>query len=182
MDKINNFEWLTGDIDNSLVLKVVYKKDNIYEEYGVFNIGEVLETPCDELDVASGNIYDMTNLLTLGVVRFVNVSDRADVLEIPFKKMYFLYKNSNILGEEEQDKLISFGELDTFSIIDGTIRNDLLVFSAVINEPTDDLKEVMKVAAEYGEYGMQEKTDALRKITVVNHRRIVNDRKTKTLK
>lgn len=176
----NNFKWLINDIDNSLILKVIYKKGDVVEEYGAFNIIDVLETPCDELEISSGNINDLTNLLTLGVVRFVNLSDTKDILEIPFKKLYLLYKNGNILGENMENKLISFVDLDTFSIIDGTVRNDLLVFSAVIDKPSDELDEVMKISYEYGSYDMQEKINALEKITFINHRRIINDRKGRT--
>lgn len=178
----NNFKWLINDIDNSLVLRVIYKNNDIIEEYGVFNVSDVLETPCDELEISTGNINDLTNLLTLGVVRFINISDHKDVLEIPFRKLYLLYKNGNMLGINNENKLISFQELDTFSIIDGTIRNDLLVFSAVIDKPSNELEEIMKISYEYGSYGMQEKMDALNKITIINHKRIVNDEKERILK
>ena len=30
---------------------------------GVFNVNEVLETPCEELDITSGNINDLTNII-----------------------------------------------------------------------------------------------------------------------
>ena len=178
----NNFKWLISDIDNSLVLKVIYKNKDVLEEYGVFNVSDVLETPCDELEISTGNINDLTNLLTLGVVRFINVSDCKDILEIPFRKLYLLYKNGNMLGNNNENKLISFEELDTFSIIDGTIRNDLLVFSAIIDKPSNELEEIMKISYEYGSYGMQEKMDSLNKITIINHKRIVNDEKERTLK
>ena len=177
----NNFKWLINDIDSSLILKVIYKKENVIEEYGAFNVNDVLETPCDELEISTGNINDLTNLLTLGVVRFVNINDRKDILEIPFRKLYLLYKNGNILGENKENKLISFVDLDTFSIIDGTVRNDLLVFSAVIDKPTNELEEVMKISYEYGSYSMQEKMNALEKVTIINHRRIISDEKERTL-
>ena len=40
----------------------------------------------------------------------------------------------------------------------------------------------MKISCEYGSYGMQEKMDALNKITIINHKRIVSDEKERTLK
>ena len=178
----NNFKWLINDIDNSLVLKVIYKNNDVLEEYGVFNVNDVLETPCDELEISTGNINDLTNLLTLGVVSFVNINDRKDILDVPFRKLYLLYKNGNMLGKNNENKLISFGELDTFSIIDGTIRNDLLVFSAIIDKPSDELEQLMKISYEYGSYGMQEKMDALNKITIINHKRIANDENERMLK
>ena len=118
MTRKENFKWLADDINNTLVLKVLYKKDNYKEVYGVFNVTDVLETTGDELDVVTANIDDLTNLLTLGIVRFTNVSDQSDILDIPFRKLYLLYKNANVLGEESEEKLISFSELDTFSVID----------------------------------------------------------------
>lgn len=182
MTSKNNFKWLTDDINNTLVLKVIYKRDNKEEFYGVFNISDVLETTGDELEVETANIDDLTNLLTLGIVRFVNVSDSGDILDIPFRNLYLLYNNANILGDSDIKKLISFKELDTFSIIDGTIRNDFLVFSTKIAEESDDLSEVMKIAYEFGSYSMQEKFDALSKINLINHQRILNDKRGKMLK
>lgn len=182
MVKNNNFKWLTGDIDKTLVLKVLYKKDNIKEEYGVFNVIDVLETTGDLLEVETANIDDLTKFLTMGIVRFVNVSDSSDILDIPFRNLYKLYQGANVLGEITEVQYIPFQELDTFSVIDGTIRNDLFVFSATISEVTQDLDEVMKIAYEFGSYGMQEKFDALSKITVINHRRLINDEKERILK
>lgn len=175
MTSKENFRWLIGDIDSTLVLQVFYKKNEDYEEYGIFNIEDVLETPCDELEIDVGNINDLTNLLTLGVVRFININDRSDVLEVPFRKLYLLYENANVLGEENHNKLISFSEMDAFSVIDGTIKSDLLVNSFVVNKPSDDLDQVMKIAYEYGSYGMNEKIAALNKIDSINHRRLLSE-------
>lgn len=182
MTNRKNFRWLTNDINDTLILKVVYINNGEKEEYGVFNVTDVLETTGDELEVETANIDDLTNLLTLGIVRFTNVSDASDVLDIPFRKLYLLYKNANVLGYTEEEKLIPFSDLDTFSIIDGTVRNDLLLFSSVISNVTDDLNQVMKIAYEYGSYGMQEQFDALSKITLINHRRLVSDEKERILK
>ena len=57
------------------------------------------------------------------------------------------------------------------------MRDDLLVFSGVIGDVSDDLKDVMEIAYMFGSYGMQEKFDALNKITIINHQRLVNDKK-----
>lgn len=182
MTNKNNFMWLEDDIRNTLVLKVIHKNDNVDEFYGVFDVLDVLETTGDELSVETANIDDLTNLLVLGMVRFVNVDDSSDILDIPFRKIYLLYKYGNVLGENNENKLISFDELDTFSIIDGTVNNDFCVLSAVVNKLSDDLNEVMKIAYEFGDYGMQEKFDALSKITLINHRRIISDEKERVLK
>ena len=181
MAKDKNFKWIMQDIDSTLILKVVYIKNGIQEEYGIFNVVDVLETPCDKLEIDTGNINDLTNLLTLGIVRFTNIIDSSDVLEIPFRKLYLLYKNASVLTEETEGKLIPFSELDTFSVIDGTIRNDLLLFSCQIDKVSDELSNVMKIAYEYSEYNMQEKFSALNKITEINHRRLIDESKDRTL-
>lgn len=176
----SNFKWLTGDIDSSLILKIIYKKNSVQEEYAIFNVYDVLEVTGDKLEVETANIDDLTNLLTIGMVRFININDKSDVLDIPFRNLYMLYEDGNMLGENTQ-KLIPFSKLDIFSVIDGTIRNDFLVFSAIINNISDDLREVMKIASEYGSYGMQEKFDALTRVNMINHRRLVDDIKNKNL-
>lgn len=177
MTNKKNFRWLEDDINDTLVLKVVYNSGDKEEVYGVFNVMDVLETTGDELDIKTANIDDLINLLTLGIVRFVNVSDNSDILDIPFRKLYLLYQNGNVLGKTEDVKLIPFSDLEVFSIIDGTVRNDFLMFSAVIDDVSEDLQEVMKIAYEFMEYGMQEKFNALTKITMINHRRLVANQK-----
>ena len=178
----NNFKWLMNDIDKTLVLKVIYKRNDREEEYGIFNVFDVLETTGEELDVKTANIDDLTSLLTLGIVRFVNILDSSDVLDIPFRNLYLLYQNANVLGEDVSSRVMSLEDLDIFSVIDGTVRNEFLVVSAAINEPSAELDEVMKIAHEFGSYSMQEKFNALSKITVINHRRLVAEQKEKVLK
>lgn len=180
MTSKDNFKWLIGDIDSTLVLKVVYKKENVCEDYGIFNIEDVLETPCDKLEIDAGNINDLTNLLTLGIVRFINTNNRSDVLEVPFRLLWLLYRDANVLGVENDEKFISFKELDTFSVIDGTVRNDLFVFSAKINEPSVDLRKVMEIAYEYGNYGMNEKIKALEEVDDINHKRLLTEVKNRS--
>ena len=175
----NNFKWITSDIDNTLVLKVIYSDDK-REIYGVFNVVDVLETTGDEIDIKTANIDDLTRLLTMGIVRFVNVEDSSDILDIPFRNLYLLYKNANVLGVESEIKTISFNELDIFSIIDGTIRNESLLIASVISDISSDLDQLMKIAYEFGSYGMKEKIDALNNITLINHRRLIKDEQEKS--
>ena len=87
MTRNRNFEWLANDINSTLVLKVYSSRRD--ENY-VFNVSNVLETDGDRLDIETANIDDLTKLLTLGIVRFVNVSDASDVVDIPFRKLYML--------------------------------------------------------------------------------------------
>lgn len=169
-----NFRWLTNDIDASLVLKVIYKKDDFNEEYAVFNVKDVLDVVGDKLDIETANIDDLTNLLTIGIVRFVNVGDINDIIDIPFRNLYKLYNNGNVLGNDT-NILISFNEIEAFSIIDDKIDKNYLIFSALISDISEDLEKVMRIASEFSSYSMQEKFDAMSEITFINHRRLLVD-------
>lgn len=177
MTNKNNFRWLTNDIDNTLVLKLIYKNSDGEEGYHIFNVLDVLETTGDKLDVKTANIDDLTNLLSLGIVRFVNVGDNSDILDIPFKKLYLLYKKASVLGEGVVGRAMSFSELDVFSVIDGVVSPEFLVMSSLINTVTEDLDRVMKIAYEFDSYSMQEKFDAMSEVTIINHRRLIADEK-----
>ena len=179
-DLLNNV-WDTFSEDEKFSVMGGDYENSVENGAGIFNIEDVLETPCDKLEIDAGNINDLTNLLTLGIVRFINTNDRSDVLEVPFRLLWLLYRDANVLGVENDEKFISFKELDTFSVIDGTVRNDLFVFSAKINEPSVDLRKVMEIAYEYGNYGMNEKIKALEEVDDINHRRIISDEKERTL-
>ena len=177
----NNFKWLANDIDNTLVLKVV-SNENKDISYGAYCVMDVLEVDGDKIDVVTANIDDLTSLLTMGMIRFINISNSNDILDIPLRNIYSLYKNAKVLGKEKEGRLLSFKELDAFSVIKGKMRDDLLVFSGVIGDISDDLKNVMEIAYLFGSYGMQEKFDALCKITMINHQRLTNDKKERELR
>lgn len=177
----NNFKWLINDINSSLVLKVIYKKNDVREEYAIFDVFDVVGATGDKINIETANIDDLTKFLTLGMVRFVNTDDISDILDVPFRNLNMLYQNGNIIGVDT-NKLIPMSKLEAFSIIDGSVKNEYFVFSALINDISDDLKEMMKIASEFGSYGMQEKFVALDKITMINHYRLMEDNKNRNLR
>ena len=177
-----NFKWLTKDIDSSLVLRVIDKKSNINDDnYVIFNVKDVLNVIGDKLNVETANIDDLTNLLTIGIVRFTNIDNINDVLDIPFRNLYMLYSDGNFLGDNIQ-KSISSSKLDSFLVVDGDVRDEFLIFSLIIDKVSDDLDKVMEIASKFGEYGMQEKFDALTNLTLINHRRLLSDSKNSMLR
>lgn len=176
MTNNKNFKWLTSDIYSTLVINIMADNNTLL---GTFDVSDILETTGDKLEVKTANIDDLTNFLTLGIVRFVNVIDSDDIVDIPFRNLYMLYQNASVLGMNVKGRLMTFNELGVFSVLKGTVRDDLLISSSLIDEISDDLKEIMKIAYEYGSYGMQEKFDAMSRVTVINHRRLQEDRKRK---
>ena len=177
MAKCNDFKWLVNDINSTLVLKVVSRVASDSSDYGTYCIQDILENDWDKLNIKTANIDDLTNLLTLGIVRFVNMIDSSDMLDIPFRNLYKLYESADVLGVNKDGRLFSFQEIDAFAVIDGVVRNDLLLSCSLVNKISEDLNDVMKIAYNFGKYGMQEKFDALTKVTLVNHRRLMFDNK-----
>lgn len=176
MDMTNdNFKWLTYDIDSSIVLKVVYKNSDKIDDYAIFNIIDVLDVSGNSLNIMTANIEDLTNLLTIGIVRFANMGDLSDIIDIPFRNLYKLYQNGNKLGENT-NKVLSFSDLDAFSVIDGSMRNNCLIHSMIINDTSDDLCRLMEIASEFGSYRMMKKFECLSEITLINHKRLINDK------
>lgn len=168
----SNFKWLAHDIDNSLILKVVYGDG----DYAVFNILDVLEVTGDKLTIETANIDDLTNLLTVGMVRFYNIDDTHDIIDVPFRNLYKLYYRDGVLLEEMQNKVVSFSSLDVFSIIDGTVSNDYKIVSSVFSKPTEELDKVMKIANNFSSYDMQGKFNAMSEVTMINHKRLKEDK------
>ena len=171
----DNFKWLTYDIDSSIVLKVVRKNNDKIDDCVIFNVIDVLDVSGNSLNIMTANIDDLTNLLTIGIVRFANMGDLSDVIDIPFRNLYKLYENSNRLGEDISIGL-SFLDIDAFSVIDGSVRSDCMVYSTIINDVSSDLSRVMEIACEFGSYRMMKKFEVLSEITLINHRRLVNDK------
>ena len=99
----------------------------------------------------------------------------SDIIDIPLRNLIVLYRNGNVLGNTCVKKIVSFRELEAFSIIDGAITDDLEIIPALINKPSEDLYNVMRISSLYGEYGMQDKFNALSEITLINHRRLMRD-------
>lgn len=171
----NNFKWLTYDIDSSIVLKVIYNNNGKIDDYAIFNVIDVLDVSGDSLNILTANIEDLTNLLTIGIVRFVNVGDLSDVIDIPFRNLYKLYENSNKLGDDTS-LMLSFSDIDAFSVIDGSVRSDCMIYSTIINDVSSDLSRVMEIASEFGGYTMMRKFEVLSEVTMINHKRLVNDK------
>lgn len=174
MTNNKNFKWLINDIYSSLVLKII---SNQKTTITIFNVDSILKNTGEIQEIETANIDDLTNLLNFGIVRFVNNLNNNDIIDIPFRNLYKLYENSNTLNNNEKEKIIPFDEIDAFSVIDGIVRNDLLLSSTIINNPSEDLNEMMEIASIFATYGMQEKFDALTKITMINHRRIMSELK-----
>lgn len=179
----NNFKWLVNDIYDSIILKLYYNDNGNDVLCGSFEVFDFLDVVGDELDIEFANIDDITKMLTMGIVRFVNVDESSDIIDIPFRNMYKLYKNSNKLEDISTSyNRVSLDELECFSIFDGASISQgqgYFINGYLVSNQSEDLDSVMMIASNFGSLGMQEKFDALAKVNLVNYNRVRSDNKNK---
>lgn len=170
----NDFKWIAKDIYDSLIINLFYKKNNQYILYGNYEASIVLDVVGGNIDVKFANIDDITNLITMGMVRFVNIKNESDVIDIPIRKLAVLFNNAvNIKNISDKSNLIELNKLDAFAVIGGIhIKDGYFVKTIKINDPNDSLIKLLDKAYEYGNMGMQEKFDTLSDVNMANYRRI----------
>lgn len=168
-----NFRWLIEDIYNTLTFNL-YHKDEVIATYEIYDI---YEANMDKLKVEDANIDDITDLLTICIVRFVNMSDNTEIIDIPFRNLYKLYEKASKLGIDD-GKVISLSELDAFAIIDGYVpkSEEFKIMSVVINNISDELKKMLDISKEFGNLGMQDSFMALCEVDTINVRRMKEEK------
>jgi len=171
--KSSNFSWLVDDIYASVIIKLFYND----EDFGTYEACDIRDVTGSLIDVEFANIDDITNLLTLSVVRFINIVDKDSFIDIPIRNLYKLYRDENEKNYIMSEREISMDELDGFSVVDGTIGNNnykIKVF--VTNMITDDLKQMYEFARVFGNLDMQEKFNALSSVNSIGYKRILRDK------
>ena len=134
----SNFSWLVEDIYASLIIRLYYND----EDFGTYEACDIRDVTGSLVDIEFANIEDITNLLTLSVVRFINVIDKNSFIDIPIRNLYKLYEDDNFENMIISERDIDIKELDGFSLIDGVIGNNnyrIRVF--VTNMISEDLKK-----------------------------------------
>lgn len=179
MNNINNFDWVVKELYNSILLELYYKGISGLVYYAPFEVAEIKDVTGEDINVAFANIDDITKLLTMSMIRFnVNIMNGKDIIDIPFRKIYNLYLNSGNILINKDGNDISLSELEAFSICDGkVISENYYLRIHLINEMSDELVELLKIANDFGNMGMQEKFDALSRVNMINYKKINSDTK-----
>ena len=168
MNEIYNFNWIIEEIDNNIIFEL-YDGD---KWLGIYQVSEILTKSFDELNIKFANIRDLIVAIDYSAVRFTNISDKNNFIDVPINKLYALFENSTILGEEFDKKEIKLSTLDAFGIYKNEILgNKSYMLSFRVNDPSEELTEIMNIAHNFGNLGMQEKTDSLFKINEINYKR-----------
>ena len=162
-----DFNWLVGEIDNSIILKLLKDKEVI----GVYQVNEILDIALNPVKVKFAVINDLLNFVNYTIVRFVDVNDRSNIIDIPFRKIWLLYLNGTMIGEKV-NKRIKLSKLEAKFYSDGQVLkdNDYYVYSYKVNEESEELGKVMKIAFDFRYLGMQQTSDALANLNLINYK------------
>ena len=161
-----DFGWLVGEIDNSIILKLFKDKEVI----GIYQVNEVLDVALNPVKVKFAVVNDLLNFVNYTIVRFVDVSDNSKIIDIPFRKIWMLYLNGTSLGEKA-NKRIKLSKLEANFVSSGKVlKDDYYVCSYKVNKESEELKKIMKIAFDFRYLGMQQTSDALANINLINYK------------
>ena len=164
MDMVYDFSWIVPEIDQSIVLKLM-DGDKLIGIYQVNDIGYDL----DDIEVKFANIADLEKFILHSAVIFRDVNNDDNMIRIPFRKMLLLFNKANELTDRKE-KNIDLNDVEAFIINNGQlVKDDYQIVSMKVNDEGEELKEIMEIAYNYGNLGMNDKIDALGKINLVNY-------------
>ena len=169
----SDYKWLVHDIYDSIIVSLFYLRNNELVLYGNYEVLAITDAVNQEVDIRFANVDDLTNLLNMGMFRFVNTRDNTEIIDIPIGKMRILFEKAiNIDDNFSKENVIPISSLDAFSIIDGANQKDgYYVGVKKVKEPEDSLLEIFDIAMNFGEMNMQEKFNALEDTNMINFRR-----------
>lgn len=167
MDQVYSFDWLIQEIDNSIILKLV-NTDGVIGVYQVSDL--IMGYNFDKVAVKFANANDLINFINYGAVRFRDVNYPENIIDIPIKKVWRLFLNSNLIGKGNKKKS-SLKQLNAFVVYDKeTLKDDALIYTYKVNNESDELRKVLKLAFNFDYLGMQDMFNALAKINLINYK------------
>ena len=166
MNKVYDFNWIVQEVDNSIII-MLYKDNKLV---GGYQARYILAGNMYNLHVKFANVDDLDSFLNYAVIRFCDVRDSYNVIDIPISMLKKLYDGSNKLGIDFDRKRMELSELDSFAILNKKrIKEDYLVEAVSYNELSDELNKIIDIASKYRDMGMQERFDALASINLANY-------------
>lgn len=178
-----DYEWITQDINESIVLMIVDVKENgEIKQYNSYQAVDVIDVVGNDVSVGQANVNDLSNLLTIGTMRFKGIAN-GEILDISFRNLYKLYENANYITLDVSNfkiinRLLGLDELNAFTIINGTLPGgNYKIIATVISGMSHDLKRLIELARDYGGMSMDEKFMALSEINQINDKRIKRNNK-----
>ena len=166
MNETYDFNWLIGDIDASMIFMLRSGKEML----GSYYVSELKTNGIEEEGIKFANINDLTNFINYTTVRFANSLKNINIIEIPLRNLIVLYERSNEITSEEPNGI----ELSELEGVNDThvLKTGYAIYSYKINEPSEELKEVMKLTHTFNNLSMNDKISALEDINLVNYQRL----------
>ncbi len=166
MDKTYDFNWMTSEIDNSIVFGLI--KDG--KVVSTYQVSYLLTGEMNQIEVKFANIDDLEKFINFAVVRFYDIANQYNIIDIPLRELKKLYDNSND-WDNNKNKRIKLSDLDCFSVIEGKRNNkEYLIEVVKIQEVSEEFMMILKICSDYGKRGMSEKYDALYEVNSTNYR------------
>lgn len=172
MNRICDFNWLVGDIDESIIFMLRDGKQMI----GSYYVKELTTNGIESDEIRFANISDLTNFVNFTSIRFVDSKDDTNIIDIPLRNLKTLYSKTNEITKEEPEG-IELTELDAFGVGNNhVLTHGYAIYAYKINEPSDELKEVMYLTNKFGSLSINEKINALEEINLINYQRSIKQK------
>ena len=173
MNRIDEYNWLLEDIDNTLIFILKDGKEML----GSYKVDSLIVNGNEQVKVRFANIMDLTTFVSYGMVRFVDPQNKENIVDIPLKNLGKLYKASSkvIDGVPEGIRLT---DLDTFSVCNGKIAKDgFAIYGYIVNELSEELADIMRITSQYDKLSMNDKIEALEDINLLNYQKTKEENK-----
>lgn len=168
-------EWITKELNDSIVLNLVDSNMKLYSSYEAVDLINVVG---DDVSIRLANINDLSNLLQYGVMRFRCLTHLNEYVDIPLRNIYKLYENANIMKlsstrMEFPNITKSLSSLDAFMVINKRqiFDKEYSFLTTIISDPSEELEKLLNISKEYGSMDMNEKFIALTKVDLYNYRK-----------
>lgn len=162
----NNFKWIIEDINDSMIVRVTYHDKDGNLITSTCKCQDIFKLDTTNLDITSGNILDMQNLL-LGLLRFIPDTDNSIIIDIPLRNLLVLYEKTNKLDHGSLGRDILLKELHGFSSSDVEVIEP---YSP--EEPSEDLQMIMKISHNFPKLTPSEELQSLMKLNELNQERL----------
>ena len=173
MNTIYDGEWITRDLNNTLVLNLVDNDMHSYSSYEAYDLVNVLG---EDIQIGLANVNDLNNLILYGVMRFKSLNYDHQYIDIPLRNLYQLFQEPNVMKVSHSEvffpnKKKYIMDLDAFVVINGKqiLNKDYAIISTLINEPSEELQKLLHITKNYGQMAMHEKFVALTNVDILNH-------------
>ncbi len=166
MNKVYNLGWLEREMYDNYILSV-YDKSSLI---GIYQMDQVLTNSLDEFKIKFANIDDLTKFITNSLVRFRQIINPDNFLDMPISYLSLFDESSTLIGDE--DRFVDRNTLGMQGLMNGELLHDPVTISIhKVADNSPELSEIIKLTKEFINLDMASKMDALNRINLINYNR-----------